>query len=86
MNDPDMEDMQRLGAAMIPYAKKMAEHAKANLPEGVHWGVIVLPPAPLRPAPDDKVGRMPVVVITSDRDVVAPQVAFWVMDVLGGAR
>lgn len=65
------EEMKRLAVAMIPYAKKLAEYARANLPEGVHWMVAVLPP-----------GVGGVIAISSDRDVMAPNVASWVMETL----
>ena len=81
--DPDMEDMQRLGQGMTPFAKEIAEFARSRLPEGVHFGVFVLVPTALRPAPGEARGRLPIVAITSDRDIMGPAVAYWVMSVLG---
>jgi hypothetical protein len=64
----------RAALRLVPIAKEFMEDLRGRLPEGTHFGIMLL-------VPGDPEGR--VVAMTTDRDVVAPAVAMWVLDVLG---
>lgn len=64
---------ERAALRLVPIAKEFMDDLRGRLPDGTHFGIMLL-------VPGDPEGR--VVAMTTDRDVVAPAVAHWVMDVL----
>ncbi len=62
---------------LLPFARDAMDVIRAQLPDDTHFGLMVL-------VPGEKEGR--VIALTTDRDVVAPAVARWVMDVLDPNR
>lgn len=68
-----MTDEARDALAFVPKAKELADLVRDRLPPGTHFGVMIL-------VPGKQVGK--VVAITSDRKVVAPAVAQWVLTAL----
>lgn len=72
----EMNDEARAALALVPAVREIMDLVRQKLPPDTHFGVMVLVPG--RPE-----GR--VIAMTTDRDVVAPAVAQWVLDVLGGS-
>lgn len=69
----DLTPEAGLALAIVPLTKEIMDAVKAKLPEGVHFGVMVL-------VPGKPHGH--VVAMTTDRDVVAAAVAEWVLETL----
>lgn len=59
----------RFALGMAPLARKVADAVRTMLPPGTHFGVFILTP------PHQGEGR--VIAVTTDRNVVGPQVAQW---------
>lgn len=75
MNDDSEYDADsRFALGMAPLAQKVADTVRAMLPPDTHFGVFILTP------PHKGEGR--VIAITSDRNVVGPQVAQWFLTTL----
>lgn len=73
MSDPLTADA-KAALQLVPVAKAIMDTVRGMLPEGTHFGLMLLVPG----APEGRV-----VALTTDRDVVAPAVAHWVLDVMG---
>lgn len=69
-----MDAEERALARFVPTAKEIMDDIRGRLPDGTHFGLMILAPG------DGKQGR--VIAITTDRDVVAPAVAQWALTVL----
>jgi len=70
---PDARAMLAFG----PIAKGFMDDLRERLPPGTHFGIMILVPGP-------REGRM--VGLTTDRNVMAPAIAQWVMGVLDGSE
>lgn len=70
----DLTPEAQLALAIVPLTKEIMDAVKAKLPPGVHFGVMVL-------VPGEPHGH--VVAMTTDRDMVAPAVAEWVLETMG---
>lgn len=70
---------ERDALALTPLAKSIADDVRAKLPEGTHFAVFVL-------APTSTPGEGRVIAVTSDREVMLPNVAQWVMSLLRATR
>ena len=68
-----LNDDAKAALALVPHAKEIADFVRAKIPDGLHWGVLIL-------VPGKPEGR--VVAVTSDRQQVAIGAAQWVLDVL----
>lgn len=62
----------RAALAFGPTAEEIMRYLRTIIPAGTHYGVFILAPENM-------------VAVTTDRRVVAPAVAAWVIDVLGEA-
>jgi hypothetical protein len=65
---------ERAALALIPFAREAMDAIREKLPEGTDFGLMVL-------VPGKPEGR--IIALTTDREVVAPAVAQWVLNVLG---
>jgi hypothetical protein len=74
MRRQDLEADERAALRLVPITREIMDEIREKLPEGTHFGVMIL-------VPGKPEGR--VVAMTTDRDVVAPAVAQWVLEVLG---
>lgn len=71
--DSEYDTDARFALGMAPLAQEIANRVREMLPEGTHFGVFILTP------PHEGEGR--VIAITSDREVMAPQIAQWFLSV-----
>lgn len=69
MSDAEYDADTRFALAAAPLAQKVADAVRAMLPPDTHFGVFILTP-PLE-------GQGRVIAVTTDRNVVGPQVAQW---------
>jgi hypothetical protein len=70
---PDLNDDARAALQFTPIAKELMNQIREQLPEGTHFGLLIL-------VPGEPEGR--VVAITTDRQTVAVAAAQWVMSAL----
>jgi hypothetical protein len=73
----DVNPDEAAALAFVQHAKRMMDTLQPMLPDGTHFGVFIL-------VPGEREGR--VVAVTTDRDVVCPAVAQWVLNTLREAR
>lgn len=74
VKDEDADADAKFALAMVPIGKEVMDRVRGMLPDGTHFGVFILTP------PHKGEGR--VIALTTDRDVMAPQVAQWVIEIL----
>jgi hypothetical protein len=68
----------RYALALVPLVKEVMNFCRGKFPPDTHFGVMVL----VKPVPGQEYGR--VVAMTTDRQVVAPAVAQWTIQVMRG--
>lgn len=74
MSEFEVDAEAKFALAMVPLGKEVMDRVRDMLPEGTHFGVFILTP------PHQGEGR--VIALTTDRDVIAPNVAQWVVEIL----
>jgi hypothetical protein len=72
--------LERDALAFLPHGKRMMEACGEMLPPGTDFGVYILVPA------NDGSGEDRVIALNTNRDVMAPAVAQWLLTVLPDER
>jgi hypothetical protein len=73
MKDEEVDADARFALRAAPLAQKVMDTVRDMLPPGTHFGVFILTP------PHQGEGR--VIAVTTDRNVVGPQVAEWFLSI-----
>jgi hypothetical protein len=76
--EPSVDERALL--AFLPHGKRMMQACEEVLPPGTDFGVYILVPA------SDGSGEGRVIALNTNRDVMAPAVAQWLLTVLPDAR